>query len=316
MNRQTASRWHSRPAGRQPLAGRRAAAATRRPRIEPPAPPAAGGVVPAAAVEQPIARFIRVTGTLMAEEQADVAAETAGRVVATPVERGTPRRARRRAHPDVADRDRRAAEGSGSERRANRSAPRPDRRGAVRRERGAGGAEREGVVRPGAERVQPHPVAARPARRVAVGIRPAADADGSGAPAVRSRRRTAPRSSIRRCRPRAPASTLARKALADTVVRAPFTGLVAQRLVSVGDYVTKGMKVAVVVRVNPLRVQLTVPEQFVVGGRRRAAGGASQVDAYPGRQFEGKVRYVSPALAGRSARAHGRGGRAERQTAS
>src|SRR5438132_9026277 len=43
-----------------------------------------------AAVEQPIARFIRATGTLMAEEQADVAAETPGRVIAAPVERGTP----------------------------------------------------------------------------------------------------------------------------------------------------------------------------------------------------------------------------------
>ena len=47
-------------------------------------------VSPVAATEQPIARFIRVTGTLTAEEQADVAAETAGRVVSTPVERGTP----------------------------------------------------------------------------------------------------------------------------------------------------------------------------------------------------------------------------------
>jgi len=47
-------------------------------------------VSPAAAVEQPIARFIRVTGTLTAEEQANVAAETAGRVISTPVERGTP----------------------------------------------------------------------------------------------------------------------------------------------------------------------------------------------------------------------------------
>src|SRR6476469_9159467 len=46
-------------------------------------------VTPVAATEQPIARFIRVTGTLTAEEQADVAAETAGRVVATPVERGS-----------------------------------------------------------------------------------------------------------------------------------------------------------------------------------------------------------------------------------
>src|SRR5438552_13109317 len=46
-------------------------------------------VSPVAATEQPIARFIRVTGTLTAEEQADVAAETAGRVIATPVERGS-----------------------------------------------------------------------------------------------------------------------------------------------------------------------------------------------------------------------------------
>jgi RND family efflux transporter MFP subunit len=88
---------------------------------------------------------------------------------------------------------------------------------------------------------------------------------------------------------------LARKALSDTVVRAPFTGSVAQRLVSVGDYVTKGMKIAVVVRVNPLRVQLTIPEQFVSAV---AVGSIVKfdVDAYPGRQFEGKVRFVSPAL--------------------
>jgi membrane fusion protein (multidrug efflux system) len=89
--------------------------------------------------------------------------------------------------------------------------------------------------------------------------------------------------------------TLARKALADTVVRAPFGGLVAQRMVSVGDYVTKGMKVAVVVRVNPLRAQLTIPEQFVSA----VAVGQPitfEVDAYAGRQFEGRIRYVSPSL--------------------
>jgi len=52
--------------------------------------PATVEVAAAAATEQPIARFIRATGTLMAEEQADVAAEIAGRVVSAPVERGTP----------------------------------------------------------------------------------------------------------------------------------------------------------------------------------------------------------------------------------
>src|SRR5204863_4109768 len=54
-----------------------------------PANPAAVPVSVTAVAEQPIMRFIRVTGTLAAEEQADVAAETQGRVVATPVERGT-----------------------------------------------------------------------------------------------------------------------------------------------------------------------------------------------------------------------------------
>jgi multidrug efflux pump subunit AcrA (membrane-fusion protein) len=44
---------------------------------------------PVAAVERPITRFIRATGSLMAEDQADVAAEIAGRVIGTPVERGT-----------------------------------------------------------------------------------------------------------------------------------------------------------------------------------------------------------------------------------
>ena len=91
------------------------------------------------------------------------------------------------------------------------------------------------------------------------------------------------------------ALSLAQKALSDTVVRAPFSGIVAQRMVSTGDYVTKGMKVAEVVRITPLRVQLTVPEQFVkeVGVGQPVS---LSVDAYPGRTFEGHVRYVSPSL--------------------
>src|SRR5262249_10979387 len=54
------------------------------------APPAPVSVSPVEATERPLARFIRATGSLAAEDQAAVAAETAGRVVGTPVERGTP----------------------------------------------------------------------------------------------------------------------------------------------------------------------------------------------------------------------------------
>ena len=89
--------------------------------------------------------------------------------------------------------------------------------------------------------------------------------------------------------------TLARKAASDTVVRAPFSGVVVERLVSTGDYVTRGMKVAQVVRVMPLRIELTVPEQFVADVTVGQPV-TFTVDAFIGRTFEGKVRYVSPSL--------------------
>jgi RND family efflux transporter MFP subunit len=89
--------------------------------------------------------------------------------------------------------------------------------------------------------------------------------------------------------------SLAKKSMSDTAVRAPFGGLVAERLVSVGDYVTKGARVATVVSIDPLRVELSVPEQAVsqikVGQSVRLT-----VDAYPNEEFAATIRFVSPAL--------------------
>ena len=48
-------------------------------------------------------------------------------------------------------------------------------------------------------------------------------------------------------------------------------------------------------RTNPLRVELTVPQQFI----SQVSAGRSvtlEVDAYPGETFTGRIRYVSPAL--------------------
>jgi RND family efflux transporter MFP subunit len=88
---------------------------------------------------------------------------------------------------------------------------------------------------------------------------------------------------------------LARKASADTSIRAPFSGQVAERLVSIGDYVTRGARVATVVRTDPMRIELTVPEQSVslvrVGQPVRVT-----VDAYPGEAFTATIRFVSPSL--------------------
>jgi RND family efflux transporter MFP subunit len=260
----------------------------------PAAPPPAITVAPVAAVQRPIARYIRVTGTLMAEEQAEVAAETAGRVTSTPIERGTP-----------------VSQGSELIRL---SAAETD---AQLKEAEANAAQIEARLgmTPGAAldvNAVPEVQNAKAAYELAesefnrikallderVVSQSEYDQRRTQMEAARQQFEAAKNGaaqqyqSLQAARARV---ALARKALADTVVRAPFNGLVAQRMVSVGDYVTKGMKVAVVVRINPLRAQLTVPEQFVsavaVGQPITFA-----VDAFPGRQFDGKIRYVSPAL--------------------
>jgi RND family efflux transporter MFP subunit len=246
------------------------------------------------AAERPIPRFLRVTGTLMAEEQADVAAEIAGRVVSTPIERGT-----------------KVIEGAELIRLSSTETD------AQLKEAEANAAQIE--ARLGLTASAVFDVNAVPEVQNAKASYALAESEFNRIKQLLDQRVVSQsefdqrRTQMEAARQQYDAAkngaaqqyqsleaararvALVRKAVADTVVRAPFVGLVAERMVSVGDYVTKGTKVAIVVRINPLRAQLTIPEQFV------SAIGPGQpmsfeVDAYPGRQFKGNVRYVSPAL--------------------
>jgi membrane fusion protein, multidrug efflux system len=53
---------------------------------------------------------------------------------------------------------------------------------------------------------------------------------------------------------------IARKQLADTAIQAPFDGAVQERRASQGEYLTAGSPVATVVRMDPLRMRVEVPE--------------------------------------------------------
>ena len=259
-----------------------------------PASALVASVAPVAAAEQPIARFIRATGTLMAEEQAEVAAETAGRVVAARIERGTAvaqgaelvQISSTETEAQVKEAEANAAQ---IEARLGLTADHPYDVHAVPEVQNA---------KAGYDLAQSEFARIQSLLAQKVVSQSEYDQRRTQAEAARQQYEAAKNGAAQQYQMLQAARArvaLARKALADTVVRAPFTGAVAQRLVSVGDYVTKGMKVAVVVRVNPLRVQLTIPEQFVSA----VAMGSTvnfEVDAYQGRQFEGKVRYVSPAL--------------------
>ncbi len=245
-------------------------------------------------VERPIARFIRVTGTLTAQEQAEVAAETSGRIVATPVERGSRvggggelvRIAAVDTEAQVAEAEANAAQIEAGLGMSGGKAFAQDAVPDVMNTKSA-----YDLAQSDYERL-------RTLLDQKVISRAEFDRAFANVESTRQKyemaRNTASQQFQALMAARARVAR-ARKALADTTVKAPFDGLVAERLVSTGDFVTPGTRVAVVVRVDPLRVELTVPEQFVsvVGVGRPVS---LQVDAYPGRTFTGRVRYVSPAL--------------------
>jgi membrane fusion protein, multidrug efflux system len=88
---------------------------------------------------------------------------------------------------------------------------------------------------------------------------------------------------------------MARKALEDTVIRAPFSGLVAEKCVNVGSYAKKGEKLLTLVRVDPLRIELTIPEA-AVAAIKKGQRVSFTVQSYPDRRFAGTIAYIGPAL--------------------
>ena len=243
---------------------------------------------------RPIDRFIRVTGSLLADEQAEVSAESGGRVVATPVERGSRVEAGTvlvRVSPAEASAQLQEAEANAAQIEARLG------------------------LQPGTPfdpMVVPDVMNAKASLDLAeaefgrmrtlldqkVVSQSEFDARRTQVEAARQQYQVAQnsaRQSYRSLQGARARLALAAKTVADTSVKAPFAGIVAERLVSVGDYVTRGTRVATVVKIDPMRVELTVPEQAVslvsVGQPVKLT-----VDAYPGEVFGATVRFVSPSV--------------------
>jgi membrane fusion protein (multidrug efflux system) len=172
--------------------------------------------------EAKVPRFLTLTGSLAAYEDSDVAAGAAGKVVSVHVERGTVVR-----KGDVLVKlDARATSASLEDARAQVSLAKSQLELAT--------AECE-----------------RNEKLFASGTVSTADHDRAQA----------------QCRNAAAqaASAAARLSLleinaADATIRAPFDGVVAERVVSVGEYVRQDSKVVTLVSLDPLRLELTVPE--------------------------------------------------------
>jgi RND family efflux transporter MFP subunit len=244
-------------------------------------------------VLQPLQRSLRVTGSLVADEQAEVSAEVSGRVTATPVERGT--RVTAGTLLVQLSTEQAAAQLAEAEANAHRIAAGlnltdgrldsdhvPDVANA-RAELDLAQAEYDRI---------------RSLLDQRVVSRSEYDQRRTRVEAARQRyesERNRAQQEFRSWEAARARVALARKGLSDTAVRAPFSGLVAERLVSAGDFVTTGTRVATVVRIDPLRAVLTVPEQLL-SQVRTGQPVTFAVDAYPGQEFSGTVKFISPAV--------------------
>lgn len=87
--------------------------------------------------------------------------------------------------------------------------------------------------------------------------------------------------------------SMAEKSLRNTVIRAPFAGVISERSVSAGDVVSPGTALFTVVDPSSLRLEASVPAE-AIGSIRVGSPVMFAVNGYPGRAFEGKVTRINP----------------------
>ena len=77
------------------------------------------------------------------------------------------------------------------------------------------------------------------------------------------------------------------------MIRAPFDGVVAERMVSQGQFVAVQAPVMRLVRLDPLRLTAEIPERFGPGIRTGQAV-SLRTDAFPDAPVEGRITRISP----------------------
>lgn len=88
---------------------------------------------------------------------------------------------------------------------------------------------------------------------------------------------------------------LAHRALEDATIRAPFSGLVAKREVSVGEYLGVGLPLFELVVLDPIEIEFTLAE---IDSARVALGNQVElrVAPYPNERFRAKVTVIAPVI--------------------
>jgi RND family efflux transporter MFP subunit len=88
---------------------------------------------------------------------------------------------------------------------------------------------------------------------------------------------------------------LAKEKLTKTKIFAPMAGGIKEKKVTAGDYIRNGTSLVSIIRTDLLKLSFTVSEKDV-GGLRVGQDVAFFVDAFPGREFRGRLKTIYPGL--------------------
>jgi membrane fusion protein (multidrug efflux system) len=80
-----------------------------------------------------------------------------------------------------------------------------------------------------------------------------------------------------------------------TVITAPFSGVVGEKSVSIGQFVTRGRLLLSMVRMDPLDIVGDAPERYLAGLSTNLAV-EFETEAYPRQTFKASIVYVSPTV--------------------
>lgn len=273
---------------------------------ETPEAPKTVEVTTAAAIKRDLPQFFEATGSLAGDQQTDVAPQTSGKVVEVGVDIGSPvKRGQMLVKLDDAELKLRVAQAQTQVDQA---------KAAVKQ------AEEKIGLRPG-QAFDPNRVAEVSAVKVALdladkNLRRAEKLIESGdvsrsfyddQKARRDQLKEQYDSAVAQARQNFAAVEVARTAVANTeaqlalarknlsyaLITSPIDGFVTERTADLGEYVAPTQKVATVVRTNPLRVRIDIPEQAIPDVQVGQSVSAT-TSAWPDKNFSGRIARIAP----------------------
>lgn len=212
-------------------------------------------VITAVASERPVPEFLTLTGSLLADKESDIAADANGKVVSTQVERGQ----------SVKQGDLLAT--------LDASAAALSARAALAQEQFAKTQAQQAKLE-----------CDRSKQLFDSGAISKAEFDRSVSQCTSSQWSVAAATAQHGS---------AAKMVGDSAIRAPFSGVIGERYVNVGQYVQPSTRVVSLYAIDPLRLELSVPESNVAL-IQQGLPVAFRVSAYGEQGFTGKVRFISP----------------------